>query len=252
MGTPIDTQSPSGVPSTQSRTWSIAALAAEAALEAPRASMIAAPRFATRGMNSSRDPGLVVDRVPGARAAHPGVDEVGVLGGRVVAPHGHVRDLGQRPSDLVRQLRPRPVVVEAHHRREALARHAVGVRHRDQAVGVGRVADHQDPHVVGGAGGDRLALGLEDAAVGLEQVGALHARARAAGRRPAGRRCSRRRRPSGSSKMSTFESSGKAQSSSSIAVPSAALTASGISSRLSSTGVSGPSIWPLAILNSSA
>src|SRR3954464_4582914 len=33
--------------------WSIAAFAAEAALEAPRASMIAAPRFATRGMYSS-------------------------------------------------------------------------------------------------------------------------------------------------------------------------------------------------------
>ncbi len=31
----------------------MAAFAAEAALEAPRASMIAAPRFATRGMNSS-------------------------------------------------------------------------------------------------------------------------------------------------------------------------------------------------------
>ena len=56
----------------------------------------------------------------------------------------------------------------------------------------------------------------------------------------------------GSSKMSILRSSGKAQSSSSIAVPSAALTASGISSRLSSTGVSGPSIWPLAMRNSSA
>ena len=56
----------------------------------------------------------------------------------------------------------------------------------------------------------------------------------------------------GSSEMSILRSSGNAQSSSSIAVPSAALTASGISSRLSSTGVSGPSIWPLAIRNSSA
>ena len=38
------TQSPAGVPSAQSRTWLSAALAADAALEAPRASMIAAPR----------------------------------------------------------------------------------------------------------------------------------------------------------------------------------------------------------------
>ena len=41
--TAIEVQSPSAVPSTQSLTESTAALAAEAALEAPRASMIAAP-----------------------------------------------------------------------------------------------------------------------------------------------------------------------------------------------------------------
>ncbi len=50
-----------------------------------------------------------------------------------------------------------------------------------------------------------------------------------------------------SSWISIERSSGNAQSSSSIAVPSAALTASGISSSESATGVSGPSIWPLAM-----
>src|SRR6478736_9864016 len=50
---PTDTQVSAGVPSTQSRTWSMAALAAEAAEDAPRASMIAAPRLATVGMKSS-------------------------------------------------------------------------------------------------------------------------------------------------------------------------------------------------------
>ena len=49
----MEIQSSSGVPRTQSCMWSIAALAAEAALEAPRASMIAAPRLPTVGMNSS-------------------------------------------------------------------------------------------------------------------------------------------------------------------------------------------------------
>ena len=39
-------------PPTHSRTWSMAALAAEAALDAPRASMMAAPRFCTVGMKS--------------------------------------------------------------------------------------------------------------------------------------------------------------------------------------------------------
>ena len=60
---------------------------------------------------------------------------------------------------------------------------------RDQRVGVGRVADDEHLDVVGGAGGDRLALRLEDAAVGLEQVGALHAlgaRARAHEQRDVG------------------------------------------------------------------
>src|SRR5262245_59549393 len=52
--------------------------------------------------------------------------------------------------------------------------------------------------------------------------------------------------------MSIDDSSGKAQSSSSIAVPSAALTASGISSSDRATGVSGPSSCPDAIRNSSA
>jgi hypothetical protein len=45
------TQSPSRVPWSQSRMWSIAAFAALAAEERPRASMIAAPRFCTVGMN---------------------------------------------------------------------------------------------------------------------------------------------------------------------------------------------------------
>ena len=108
MGTPIETQSPSGVPSTQSWTWSIAALAAEAALEAPRASMIAAPRLATRGMNSSAIHASSSTVVPGALAADPGVDEIGVLGGRVVAPDGHVRDVGDLLAELVRELARSP------------------------------------------------------------------------------------------------------------------------------------------------
>jgi hypothetical protein len=56
----------------------------------------------------------------------------------------------------------------------------------------------------------------------------------------------------GSSKISVDASSGNAQSWSSMAVPSAAFTASGISSRRRSIFSSGPSICPLAIRNSSA
>ena len=50
LGTTIE-RMPSA-PRTQSRTWSIAALAADAADEAPRASMTSAPRLPTRGMYS--------------------------------------------------------------------------------------------------------------------------------------------------------------------------------------------------------
>ena len=56
----------------------------------------------------------------------------------------------------------------------------------------------------------------------------------------------------GSPWTSTPASSGKAQSSSSIAVPSALRIASGISSRFRWIGVSGPSSCPLAIRNSIA
>src|SRR6185503_20534949 len=48
--TAIDTQSSFGLPSSQSRAASVVAFAADAADEAPRASMIAAPRLATVGM----------------------------------------------------------------------------------------------------------------------------------------------------------------------------------------------------------
>ncbi len=43
-----------------------------------------------------------------------------------------------------------------------------------RAVRVGRVTDHENPHVRGGVVVQRVALRLEDPAVGLEQVAALH------------------------------------------------------------------------------
>src|SRR6478672_5925754 len=48
--TAIDTQSPAGLPCSQSRAASMVADAAEAAEDEPRASMMAAPRLATVGM----------------------------------------------------------------------------------------------------------------------------------------------------------------------------------------------------------
>ena len=55
----------------------------------------------------------------------------------------------------------------------------------------------------------------------------------------------------GRSVASMPASSGKAQSSSSMTTPSSAFIAGSISSRRSTTGVSGPSSWPDAMRNSS-
>jgi hypothetical protein len=52
---------------------------------------------------------------------------------------------------------------------------ACEVRGRDQGVGVRRVSDHEHAEVRCGTGIHRLALRLEDAAVGAEQITALHA-----------------------------------------------------------------------------
>ncbi len=119
-------------------------------------------------------PGLL-DLLGGDLAVDLGVEEVWVLGGGVVAPDGQLLDVGDRHGQLLRQLAQRPVVVQAGHRGEPLGGHVRGVGLGDECVGVGRVADHQHAHVVCRSGVDGLALRLEDAAVGLQQVAALHA-----------------------------------------------------------------------------
>jgi hypothetical protein len=143
----------------------MAADAAEAADDEPRASMIAAPRFWTVGMKSSS-----IQAWSSTTSA-----AVRVLRGRVVAPDRHAPDRGHRLLGLVGELRYCPVVVEPGHGGEPLARDVRRVVHRDQRVGVGRVADDEDPQVVGCLVGQRFSLHGEDGAVGLEQVAPLHA-----------------------------------------------------------------------------
>jgi hypothetical protein len=92
----------------------------------------------------------------------------------VVPPDGHVGDQVNPDAELVGELRDRAVVVQPHHGREALLGQVGSVRHRDQGVGVGRVADNQHLHVGRSPLLDRLPLGLEDLPVGLQQVSALH------------------------------------------------------------------------------
>ena len=153
----------------------MAALAAEAAEDAPRALMIAAPRWATSGMNVPVSHS-VVHLLGGAAPVDQRVVEVGVLGGGVVAPDGQVLDGGDRDRQLGGELRDRAVVVQPGHRGEPARGHVGRVLLGDQRVGVGRVADHEHLDVAGGVLVDGLALRAEDPAVGLQQVTALHAR----------------------------------------------------------------------------
>ena len=125
----------------------MAALAAEAALDAPRASMMAAPRCWTVGNELLLHPGVVADDLGRRPASDPGPVDVGILGGGVVAPDGHVGDLGDGHPGLGRQLGLGPVLIEAHHGGEALGRDVGGVVHGDEGVGVGRVADDEHPDV---------------------------------------------------------------------------------------------------------
>ena len=61
-------------------------------------------------------------------------------------------------------------MIESNHGAEAIGRHIRRVGGGNQGVGVGRVADHEHPDVIGGNGVDGLILRLEDATVGLKQV----------------------------------------------------------------------------------
>ncbi len=164
------------VPSSQSRTWSIAAFAADAAEDSPRASMIAAPRLPHR-----RDEGVAVPALVGHdfRGRLPGDGRepiVGIHRGRVIAPDDHLLDRVDRLAGLGGELGKRAVVVEAQHRREALARQARRALHRDVGIGVGGIADHEHLDVAARRRVERLALCGEDLRVGREQILALHPR----------------------------------------------------------------------------
>ena len=83
------TQSPAAVPCAQSRTWSIAAFAADAADDAPRASMICGAALLHGRDVRVLDPRLV-DELRRGLAVDLGVHEVGILRRGVVAPDRHV------------------------------------------------------------------------------------------------------------------------------------------------------------------
>jgi hypothetical protein len=133
----------------------------------------------------SRDEGVarpcLVEEVECALAVDLGAGQIGVLGRGVVAPHGHVADGAHGDVEVAGQLGDRPVVVQPHHRGEPIGGDVGCVGAGDESVGIGGVADDQDPDVVGGVCVERGPLWAEDTTVGLEQVGSLHALATRSG-----------------------------------------------------------------------
>ena len=105
----------------------------------------------------------------------------------MIAPDREIRDLRHLHAGALGELRFRAVFIEPRHGKPALARHALRVVHRDEAVRIARIADHEHAHVAGGLPLDRLPLADENLAVDPEQILALHpllARHRADEQRP--------------------------------------------------------------------
>jgi hypothetical protein len=137
--------------------------------------MIAAPRFCTVGM---KVPSIHAWSLMSLAAFWPATSAWKTSGycvRRMVAPDRHLLHVRDGLAGLLRHLGERAVMVEPHHRGELRGLEARRVLHRDQRVGIGRVADHEDLHVARGDLVQRLALGHEDGAIGLQQVLALHA-----------------------------------------------------------------------------
>ena len=153
----------------------MAALAADAADDAPRASMIAAPRLATVGMKSLSSHCWSFT----TSAAFLPPTWAWKMSGYCVAEW-----FPQMVSRVISETGA-PVFFDSWLSARLWSRRVMAVKRsagtsgacvwRDERVGVGRVADHKNAYVVGGSRVDRLSLRGEDAAVCLEQVAALHA-----------------------------------------------------------------------------
>ena len=170
----------------------MAAFAAEAADEAPRALMTAAPRFATVRDEGVLEPGLVGDELVRGFAADLAVRRGRGTGCCCGCPRwscAATARSARRPSS------PARLTARLWSSRVMAVQRSAGIRGvvvGDQAVRVARVADDQDAHVAGGVARQRRALADEDLAVDAEQV----LRFMPCLARAGSRRGSRSRRPS--------------------------------------------------------
>lgn len=125
--------------------------------------------LADLGVEPSVDPSGVKSRSD-ELAVHGGAGQVGVHGGRVVAPDSELSDIGDTGAGLLSELVEGSVVVESGHCGEVLLGDVLGVVSGDQAVGVGRVTDDENLDVSRGVVVNSFADIDEDLAVVLDKV----------------------------------------------------------------------------------
>ncbi len=111
-----------------------------------------------RGNESLLQPFLIIDCFVGILAVDLRIVEIRILGRGMVAPDRHVADRGDIDPCLLRELRFAAIFVQPCHGKPALARDRLRVIHRDQAIGVAGVSNHQDANIGGGIFFNRLPL----------------------------------------------------------------------------------------------
>lgn len=114
------------------------------------------------------------NKVHGVLAVDDGVSDIGVHGGRVVSPDGHLLDGGGHVTGLEGELSEGSVVVESGHGGEVGNGNIGSVALADESVGVGGVSDNNGLDVTRGVVVDGLTDINEDLAVVLEEIGTLH------------------------------------------------------------------------------
>jgi len=119
---------------------------------------------------------VVTEGILGGYTVDGAVVDIGVHGGRVVAPDDKLADGVHILARLVRKLGEGTVVVEASHGGEVLDGDAGGVMGKDESVGVGRVADDNGLAGLLGSLVHGSTSALEDGTVVLEEISTLHTR----------------------------------------------------------------------------
>jgi len=103
------------------------------------------------------------------------VRDIRVLRGGVVAPDYTPFDRGSRCLEAHCDLRLCAVGVQASERSEVLLRDGGSALLSNPSVGVGRISDHNHLHVLGSNLVEETSLGLEDVAILVQEILALHA-----------------------------------------------------------------------------